>query len=344
MLFDIEADEGRRVVFYLVPDSGSGTPSVRVRIEGEEVLTLAANERRPHLVGAGRHATGQCGFVLDETLLPGLAHHADLEITEAETELLVYRRRTPHAVEERIFRLETHLRPLTQLDNALWDQFQYWYPGIDRFGHETTSQVFCLNAPSMFVSGHLLLKPFDHYLVRGIRTIGLLRDPVYELAERLLLFKHVGDDAEELLGARGAMTYAPVIDSLVDVELADAAQCRRFLRRLPESALRALSNPLVRLLTTNVPDEMPSPSGVASALDALAGFELLGLRADAAAFINSLAELSQIDPAALPPIGEDPKVAALGESLRGISTVEDILEKDLEVFYVITRAFDGVGA
>ena len=98
MLFNLQEDHGARVSVYVVPDSGGSIPSIRVASGGRELLVLAANEQIPALVQAGRHATGQCGFVLDETLIPDLAAHAALEITEAETGVLVYRRPVPNAV------------------------------------------------------------------------------------------------------------------------------------------------------------------------------------------------------------------------------------------------------
>ena len=120
MLFNLQEDHGTRISVYVVPDSGGSVPSVRVRSDGRDLLVLAANEHIPALVQAGRHTTGLCGFVIDEILVPGLGSYADLEITEAETGVLVYRRAIPQVIPDmNLFRLEAHLLPLWRIDDAL---------------------------------------------------------------------------------------------------------------------------------------------------------------------------------------------------------------------------------
>lgn len=343
LLFSIEADNGGSIVAYVVPDTGGTTPSVRVKSGGVELLTLEANDRRDNLVEAGRHSTGQCGFVIDDALVPGLAGYADLEIIETSSNLLVYRRRPPGAVNHRVFRLETHLLPLWRLDEAMRPRFQYWYYGVDRFGRETSTQVFCIEDESSFISGRLLFKNFEYYFSRGIKVIGMLRDPVLELAERLVLLKNIGMRAEEILGARDAMTFADVIGELQEYDLEDETACKRFFKRASDDTLKTLSNPLIRQLTGSTPDEMPGRASVASALDALASFEVLGLRSDPETFAITLAEVLGIEPDGLPRINEYPRVAEFAERLRGIHAIEDILDKDLEVFHLIGNAFEAVG-
>ncbi len=341
MLFNLQEDHGARLSVYVVPDSGGSVPSIRVADGERELLVLAANEQIPALVQAGRHATGQCGFVIDETLVPGLADYAGLEITEAETGVLVYRRPIPRAVADmNLFRLEAHLLPLWRIDDALKMRFQYWYKGIDRYGRETSTQVFCLNAgTSSYVSGRLLYKNYEFYLSKGIKTVAMLRDPYDELAERLILLKNIGARAEEVLGARDAITLAPVIESLAEFEAFDETFCKRFFRRASDEVLNPLTNPLVRQLTASTPDEMPNQASVAAALDVLSTFELIGLRSDGADFHSGLAELTGILPADLPLVGEYARVTEFGTRLRGNGIVESILEKDLEMFHLLSRAF-----
>ena len=72
MLFNMETDTGDRVTGYLVPDGYSEVPSIRLRSEGGEVLSLAANEIREALVVAGRHETGQCGFSVGTEHIPNI--------------------------------------------------------------------------------------------------------------------------------------------------------------------------------------------------------------------------------------------------------------------------------
>src|SRR5262245_30395448 len=146
MLFNIELDLGKRIVGYLVPDGFSRSPSVRVADGKRDLVILPCLEERAALVAAGRHESGCCGFTIDETIIPDLSQQDALEIYDQETNILIYRRRLPSQVtQKRIFRLETHLFPLWRLDDRLERQFQYFHKGIERYGRETTTQVFLLN-------------------------------------------------------------------------------------------------------------------------------------------------------------------------------------------------------
>lgn len=345
MLFNLQEDLGSKLSVYVVPDGGGTVPSVRVRSQDTELLTLKANVVIEALVQAGRHTTGLCGFSIDETLIPDLAAYAMLEVVEAETNILVYRRRMPNAVSDlNLFRLETHLLPLWRIDEALKARFQYWYKSIDRFGRETSTQVFCLNeGTSSYVSGRLLYKNYEFYLTKGIKTVAMLRDPFAELGERLILLKSIGSRADEVLGARDAMTFAPVIEALGELEGFDEAALKRFFKRAPDDVLIPLSNPLVRQLTASTPDELPDHASVAGALDVLSTFDLIGMRSDGAEFRDGLAEILGLGGGELPLVAEYAKVSELGTRLRSIATVETVLEKDLELFHFLSSAFTSAG-
>ena len=344
MLFNVDQDEGHRIVAYVVPDAGGTTPSIILRAGGVEVLRLEANNTLPTLVDAGRHSTGRCGFIIDESLVPGLATYADLEVIEASHDVLVYRRRPAQATDIKVFRFEAHLLPLWRVDEAVKSQFQYWYKGIDRFGRETANQVFNITASSTYVSGRLQYKNYEFYLTKGIKTIGILRDPYCELAERLILLKNIGSRAEEILGQRDAMIFAPVIEALSEWETFDDTFCKRFFRRTSADISVILSNPLVRQLTGATPDDMPNHAAVATALDSLASFELLGLRSEGSGFVAGLADILGVEAARIPSINEYPRIVELGERLRQNHDIEGILEKDLEVFHSLAIAFEAANA
>jgi hypothetical protein len=346
MLFSLQEDLGSRIAVYVVPDSGGSIPSIRLRSEGVDLGTVTATVAIDALVQAGRHASGVCGFVIDDSIVADLAQLADLEIVEAETELLVYRRPVPGAIANMsLFRLETHLLPLRHIDDALRSRFQYWYKGIDRYGLETSTQVFCLNdGTSSYASGRLLYKNYEFYLSKGIATVAMLRDPFDELAERLILLKNIGTRADEVLGARDAITFAPVIEDLAAYASFDDGFCKRFFKRASGDALAALANPLVRQLTASTPNEMPTPSSIATALDVLSTFDLIGVRSEGGEFRTGLAELLAMPADELPLVGEYPRVTDLGARLRGQPIVESILEKDLEMFHCLAKAFAAAAA
>ena len=245
----------------------------------------------------------------------------------------------------RIFRFETHLLPLWRVDEAIKSRFQFWYKGIDRFGRETANQVFNINnAASTYISGRLLYKNYEFYLTKDIKTVGILRDPYCELAERLILLKNIGSRAEEILGDRDAMIFGPVIESLAEWETFDDSFCKRYFRRARPEVGTILSNPLVRQLTGATPDDMPNQAAVATALDSLASFELLGLRSEGSGFAAGLADLLAVAPERIPLVNEYPRIVELGERLRQNHDIEAILEKDLEVFHSLSTAFEAANA
>lgn len=346
MLFNLERDLGSSIFAYLVPDSLAAPAMLRVRGLGRDLATIEANETRDALVVAGRHPTGRCGFHIDETMIPGLSRIVDLELREAETDILVYRRYpAENPIGHKLFRLETHLLPLWRLDDVFESEFHMWYKGIDRHGRETSTQIFCLDHyASLYASGRLLYQSYEYYLGKGFKTFAILRDPYDELAERILILKHIGPHAEKLLGLRDALTFEPVIACLEDLESFAEPHLKRFFRQLPTVAIDALANPLVRQLTSRTPDEMPSHTSLAAALEALASFEILGLRTDAGSFLHALSDLTGLDIETMPSVDEFPLVRELGRRLKTIASIEAFLEKDIELYLQTTKAFETVAS
>ena len=341
MLFGIESDGGSHVVCYLVPDTGGTVATVQINSNGVELARMQANEARPAVVSAGRHATGLCGFLIDESVVPGIAGLADLEIVDAASGIMVYRRGNPEFMPDtRIFRLETHLLPLWRIDEALKNRFQLWFKSIDRQGRETSEQVFCINGgQSSFISGRLLIKSVEFYLTKGFRSIVIFRDPYDELAERLIVLKSMTERTVELLGARDALTFEPVMKYLADIEHLDAASVKRLFRKAPEEVLGPLASPFVRQLTATTPSERASKASIAPALQVLSDFEIIGLRSQATDFSQALADMVGLSPERIPVMGEYGRVRELGDKLRGNHDVEGLLELDLEIFHQTSQAF-----
>ena len=341
MMFGIHHDDGASVHAFLIPDSGGTTPAVTIRGHGKELLTMEANELRPELIAAGRHATGLCGFRIDSSMIPDMQQYENLEITEQKSGIIIYRRKTPVYTAQKVFRLETHLLPLWRLDEALKPHFQYWYKGIDRFGIETSTQAFCLpEAESLFISGRLLVNNLHIHLSKGFKTIAMFREPFEELAERLIFLKSANEQTRELLGPRDTMTFEVVMEALSDIETFDRQSCKRFFRRAPPAVFAALANPLLRLLTNSTPDEMVNKGAMATALQQLAEFDVLALRSAAGHFPEHVAESLGLDAQTrLPAINEYKRVVELGQILRENHDAELILEKDIELYNYAAPAF-----
>ena len=340
MLFSVENDNGASIRAYVIPDAAGLSPTVRILSAGAELAVVTATDVRPEILASGRHATGQCGFMIDDAVVPDLATYGDLEIVEAVSGLLIYRRKAPAFINAKVFRLETHLLPLWRFDDSLKERFQFWYKGVDRHGSETAMQVFCIhNLESAYISGRLLFNQVQVYLSHGYRSIAMFRDPFDELAERLIVLKNVGLQATELLGARDAMTYEPVIEALSEIETFDRASCKRFFKRAGQQVFAVLNNPFVRQLTSNSLDEVPTKACISTALHVLAGFEVLGLRSDASGFSQAVAETLELPSSSAPVMTEFARVTELGKVLRDIKDAELILEHDLELYDHTSRAF-----
>jgi hypothetical protein len=343
MLFNIEIDEGTRITGYLVPDSFSGSTALRISDGRQDLLVLPCREERASLVAGGRHETGRCGFTIDETIVADLPRQDALELHDQETDLLIYRRRSPSQVtQKRVFRLETHLVPLWRLDDSIERNFQYFHKGIERHGRETATQLFLLNnASSLYLSGRLVFKTYDNCIDETFNCVIMLRDPYMELAERLLALKLVRKlaDKAQLLGVRDMITYAPAIDFAETIELDDKLLQRTF-STMPRGAIATLANPVTRLLAARGPDDVPTKGAIATALGTLSGFAIVGLRERQDLFLAQLADLVGVSAAILPALPDFSRTAQLCALLRGVPEVQVLIAQDLEIYGHVKSAIE----
>jgi len=340
MLFNLESDTGDRLSCYVVPDGFSGIPAISVRSNGKELLTFQANEVRHALVAAGRHESGACGFTLDAALLPDLPALEALELFDAETGILIYRRPHKDVIKKKLLRLETHFFPLWRFDNALENRFQYFAKGVEQQGRETVTQLFLLNQiDSAYISGRILYKNYAYFIEAAFQTAIILHDPYEELAERLLVLSRVRQIGSEHLGMRDNMSLHAAIDFAQALRFSDEKALQRAIRNMPGEVAAAFTNPLTRQLTTAAPDEMPSGGAVALALDLLASFAIVGLRREPEKFIAGMAELLDVDETSLPDIPHLTAVGPLANQLKNLPEIEMLLEKDLELYHYVVEAF-----
>ncbi len=340
MLFNVEADLGARILGYLVPDDFSGSPTVRVVDNGETLAMVPCNEERAALVAAGRHATGLCGFTIDETTVPGLALNDSLELRDAASGVLIYRRRNSSQVlSARIFRLETHLFPLWRLDDSVEPRFQFFHKGIERTGRETSTQVFLLNsANSLYLSGRLALKPYEMY-VDPLKRVVCLQEPHVELAERLLTLKYVRNFGDEFLGARDMLTYSPAIDFAEALET-DTRSLKRAFENIPKAVIAIFANPLTRQLVADSLDDAPPKGALAGALETLSTFAIVGLRERDFLFREQFENLLELPSGTLPAVPELAAAVELAGELRKQPEVELLLEQDIEIYNTVRSAVE----
>ncbi len=341
MLFNIEADRGNQIVGYLVPDSYSASPTLNVSDGRMTLAVISCNEERPALVASGRHATGRCGFSIDEAIVPNLVQNDAIELSDEDTGILIYRRRPASEVaHQRIFRLETHLFPLWRLDDKIERKFQFFHKGIERHGRETATQILLLNnATSLYLSGRLAFKSYENHIHDSFKCIMLMHDPYFELSERLLTLKHVKKFGDELLGARDMLTYDAAIEFAQGIESDEKALHRAFAA-MPKAAIAALANPLTRLLASESLNDPPPKGAIATALDALSTFAVVGLREREEFFMEDLERLLEAPPGTLPPVPFFSAVDHLARQLRRIPEVELLLEQDIEIYQTVKSAID----
>jgi hypothetical protein len=295
-------------------------------------------------VTVGRHETGRCGFVIDQSIIPDLPEQKTLEIYDQETNLRFYRRRSPsEVVQKKVLRVETHLFPLWGLDDALEPHFQFFHKGIERHGRETTIQFFeLLNSESLYLSGRLLFKQFERYVSGIFNSIALIHEPYMELAERFLMLKHIRKFSKEILGERDAMVFNPAVEFAEAIEL-DEAKLHRSFASMPRNVIAILANPLTRQFSTSTFDEMPTPRSVPIALRNLANFALLGVREHQELFFQQVCELLGT-PLYLSPAPNIGKVAELAHLLRHIPEAGVLIGQDREVYHHVKSAVGGAMA
>jgi len=341
MHFNIEVDDGNQIVGYIVPDAASKIASLRITDGERDLIVMPCNQDRPILVTAGRHETGRCGFVINQSIIPDLPGQNSLEIYDQETNLLIYRRRAPsEVVQKKVLRVETHLFPLWGLDDALEPHFQYFHKGIERHGRETTIQFFELhNSESLYLSGRLLFKQFESYVSGVFNCIAMIHEPYTELAERLLTLKHVRKFSKTMLGERDTMILTPAIEFAEALEL-DESKLHRAFSSMPKDVIANLANPLTRQFSAIGFDEMVTRRSVPAALRTLASCAVIGLREKQEFFLQQVSELLGTPVGSLSPAPTFAKTAELAVILGKIPEAAVLIERDLEVYDHVRSAVE----
>lgn len=341
MLFSIDEDVGERITGWLMPDNPSVTPRVLVHLNPEHHVVVEASVYRPLLKEQGLHNTGVCGFVIDEANCQGVTAAAHLEITDSENNVLIYRRRVDAPlVECKFLRIETQLFRSAHLDDELARRFHMSYKPMELLPEETTRSIFAISfTNSIFASGRIFLRPWEPLLRdRGFKIGMLLREPFEELSERLLILKWAGS-AEVSSAVLDLMPALQTCASaLRDVDLGDPKALDAILSNPPDEMRALLYNPLVYQLAAPTAFDAPPKPESAAALDALAEFDAVGLRADFGSFSVLLAALFDLkEPLADVPLAPSKTVVGFADILRNMRSARALIERDLEVYAEAAR-------
>lgn len=338
VLFNLEVDTNDKIIAYVVPDAFSAPGEIDVLVPGREPQRVRANDMRPSVVAAGRHETGQCGFVLTADIVRDLPDLPQLELRETVCGLPVYRRAPPAPCPDlRLFRLETQSVRLHELDGLLAGLFTLAYPAIDRHGAETTNQTILLTgSQSLYISARLVYRLHEYSFDSGFRRLCLVQDPFVELAETLMCLSQEPGQSSEF-GLREELGLTEIRPYFYRAALHDDAAVRGLLANLPNTAQAILSNPLCRLLGARNSEELPNLSQIASALEALSGFDIVGLRERPDTYAAALGELVGRPAATLAVSPPDAAVVQLADRLRTLPDAAALVDMDIDIYAAIVE-------
>jgi len=342
MNFSVYQDTGAEIHGYLVPDGFAARPKVYVRVNGEQKATEI--DCWLYIEGAysqGLHETGNVAFILSEDNVKGISSASQVEISDPESGLVFYRRATPgQYIPKKVFRLETAYVPHSELDLGLKPYFQFFAHGAEHYGFETVRQMLeILHQPSVYVAGRVLLKNYRIYIDYNTDvTMIALRDPFYELAMRLIIFSRYSQNKFGFVSPRDKTLFKPVMECFDGFNFRDEVSVRRAIRRSNKDTLRLLSSPFTQQLVAGNPTDPVQLDSVSAALDALSQFTLFDAGRDDTTYAQSIAELLGLPHGTVRMKRQLESVHELADILRGIGTVQTLLEADLVLYHFIQKA------
>ena len=334
MRFFIDYDNGDVIRGWIVPDNPLAVSRVAVSVEGRRVAEVAATITEPVFQHNGWHSTGQCVFELRQSEVPGLSAIPVLELYDADTNVLVYRRVPREGlIDRRVLLINTSIHPEVGLQNTLFPYFQQSYFGIHNLSDEiVTSVLGNLTPTSQLLSGALVVPRYEQYFPpeRMLSAI-LVQDPHVEMATRMLWLKARTKAAAEDGAGWRVGRYAEAALFVDDYDLTDPKSLKRFFRMLPEPAYHLLYNPLSRQLGTRLPDDRLHPGNSIVAIEILARLGVVGHRTYFDAFASTLFDQIGLEGAVSPPapVPIPDAALALAERLRAVKAVADMLVFDI---------------
>lgn len=346
MFFNIDADTGSAISGWLAPDNPSAVPNIAIVVPGRGEIRLIAKLRRPDICDLGLHTTGEVGFHVDSAIVPGIASLDDIEILDADTRTPLYRRfNAAKHIERKFFLFDCSVMPQRDLLSDLSSNFALSYRNAERYSLETMIVLISNQfSKSIFFSGRSNFNRYAGFLENGgfIRA-ALLRDPIEEMAERLLFLNFFSRKATAEQLADYTVGVVPLIEFVRDLQLTDPKALLAAFRRLTDDQRRALSSPMVRMFGASV-DEPPTHNDVSLALDRLATLDVVGTRASFPAFRAVLAQLlgRQVLNESPPP--SFPAVQGLASLLSRIGIAVDLLQFDIALYSYVEEAIaEGLG-
>lgn len=339
MLFDMQKI-GDAIVGWVTPDNPSIPPAVVIETPEGKKIEFQTNAPRPDVKAAGVHHTGEVGFYIAPPHVPGLKNIENLVIRDAYTGILLYREiQAEKHISKRVLRFEMQALPHDDVEDRWDSSFQLYYNGIERLPYETMFGVLNNPAiPSIAIAGRINLMRYEHLLKQcNYHVITLLRDPIEEFAERIMLAKLASqpDLATKYRHHMSGLEGYAMIARRADLEKPDTVI--EAIAQLNDRQMDELANPLTRSISCLI-GEAPRSEHVEIALARLSTMHLVGIRKQYESFRSSLSELLGRDVMGPDAAETSEIVKELAHEIRDVKLVRVMNTLDTKLYNYVETA------
>lgn len=342
MQFHVDGDTGDAVFGWVIPDNPSATPELLVSLPPQPPFKLQANVFRQDIKDLGTHHTGMVGFHIGSSLLPGFKASDEIEIRDADSDILIFRRFRDHLqLPAKLMRYELTAMPQLPIDQACAKRFALSYHAVERHSYDTMFGLINNQAAtSIYMSGRPFLTRYLQILRdREFKTVVLLRDPIEELAERLVFLKFAARDGRPEFVRNHLTGLEPLLDLAQRIDFNDDNSLASAINALSESELDAISNPYVRTFACSK-DEIAENNHISIALENLANLDLVGVQNRFERFKADLEMLMGVDLIGEEKMAEISTVPAIAQKLGRLRAVHRILALDIKLYRFAAEAIE----
>ena len=346
MIFNIERDDAHKIIGWLVTDRPDEVPRLKVYLKPDtEPLVMQAEFVRDDIKATGVHETGQCGFVIDETMVPDIRTSRTLVVCEHDTGTVLYKRghRPGQHIEGRHFRLETRILPRRWIDSALQPYFHMFYPEFERYSAQTGKVLLAMPYTlSLMASGRVPLFAIEDVLrQKKFKTSVLIGDPYNEILARVALVLKGEDSEVELTRIAPPAILSRIREALHDVTERNVEAIDAALGRLDGETLNHLSDPLTRQLVDVEAGQALPRDALQEGMQRLAKVDAIGLDRDPGEYIELIGALFGKTLALNTPAGKAPD-PALAERLRALPTFRRLTRFDGPLYDTLIESMNSL--
>jgi hypothetical protein len=168
-----------------------------------------------------------------------------------------------------------------------------------------------------------------------------LQDPYVELAETILDLTEAVAGSGSDAGLREQLSLETACRYLAAFDLFDSGELKRCMVKMPDEVQAAILNTMSRQLSSRTENETANTSYVATSIETLSKFDIVGTRERPDTVLEPLAALLRIAPASLPAFPDpSPAAQALAQSLRNLSFMAKLLDLDLDVYNQVAAVLE----